>query len=263
MYRRLVSLLLAALFVLSFAPTSATAITKAGIVGGVPATQDYSFMASLQRADGRHFCGGSLVAKSWILTAAHCVEDEESTLQVMLGSRFLSQPGEVIKVAEVLVHEAYNPNTSEFDVALLKLAKDSSQTPVRIATLDQKDLWPAGTTARVIGWGTSFYLVGPSPDELHEVDVPIVSDQDCAASYEPTLGFSAETMVCAGEDTGMKDTCQGDSGGPLMVRDELDRLIQMGTVSWGLGCGLPLFYGVYGRVGDDALRPWLTTHLGK
>lgn len=264
MHRKLVAIVLASLFVLSFVPSTATAVTRTGIVGGTAATEDYPFMASMQRANGRHFCGGSLVAKKWVLTAAHCVDGEEPTgLQVMLGSHFLSKPGEVMKVSEILVHESYNSSTSEYDIALVKLTKKSTQTPIRVAALDQKDLWSPGTTARVLGWGTSFYLVGPAPDELHEVDVPVVSDSDCATPYEPTFGFDPETMVCAGEDNGGKDSCQGDSGGPLMVRDTKDNLIQMGTVSFGLGCGFPFFYGVYGRVGDDALRPWLSTHIGR
>lgn len=244
---------LAAFLVATIAPAFA-----APIVGGQPATRDYAFMVSLREKEGDHFCGGSLIRRKVVLTAGHCAEGAKpETLEVMIGSHKLSEPGDIIGVKKVLVHELY-VSQGTHDIALLTLKRKAAQKPIRIASLAERDLWAPGTPATVIGWGTDNFAVGNSPDELHEVEVPMVSDEDCATSYDnPFFGFDPTSMVCAGELTGGKDSCQGDSGGPLMVPDAKERLVQVGVVSFGLGCGYPAFYGVYGRVADTALYKWI------
>ena len=134
---------------------------------------------------------------------------------------------------------------------------------MRIVSTGEAPLWAAGMPARVIGWGSSVFLVGPGSDDLQEVDVPMVSDADCDTSYNALspFVFDPDTMVCAGETTGGKDSCQGDSGGPLVVKDAIGAWTQVGVVSFGLGCGFPLYYGVYARIGGPVLNGWLASHL--
>ncbi len=228
------------------------------IVGGRPASRPYQFMISLQTQNGSHRCGGALIRSEWVLTAAHCVDgDDPEDLQIMIGSQLRSQPGDIIELEQIIVHPQYGTG---YDVALLRLETAATQTPTRISELSEQPLWAPGETATAIGWGRDNYQVGTSPDQLHEVEVPVVSDADCGLSYTGQ-GFHPSTEVCAGEPTGLKDTCQGDSGGPLMVPDAAGRFIVFGTVSWGLGCGFPVFYGVYGEAGGPVLKTWLEGQL--
>lgn len=246
----------------------ALAAAPAGaIIGGTPATETYPWMASLQ-FDGSHGCGASLVRPDTLITAAHCVQNEKpETLSVVLGRTKLSSgAGERIGVKSTEVNEGYATDQNQgHDIALVRLERPAEAETLDLVTPKQAPLWAAGQPVRVIGWGSAVFMVGPVSDDLMEADIEMISDAYCDASYNSVVnyGFDPLTMVCAGRPVvGLQDACQGDSGGPLVARAPNGHWVLVGTVSNGLGCGFPLLYGVYGRVGGPELYDWLESRLG-
>jgi Trypsin len=101
--------------------------------------------------------------------------------------------------------------------------------------------------------GRTFYA---GSDSLQEVGIPLVSQERCKAVYPYAL--IGEGQICAGLNTGKKDSCQGDSGGPLVSFDVNGCPYQVGIVSWGNGCARQMAYGVYTRI--SAYKQWITKY---
>ena len=144
----------------------------------------------------------------------------------------------------------WNPNTFNFDVAVIRLA--TAVTDILFGQLALRGSEPVtGAKSTVSGWGTMSFG-GSSPAQLRTVVVPNVDRATCNGpnSYG---GSIITSMFCAGQ-TG-KDSCQGDSGGPIT---SIDNTTLIGIVSWGDGCALPLKPGVYARVGNAEINDFIT-----
>ncbi len=216
-------------------------LAKGRIVGGQQAVKgEFPFLVSLQAGSYGHFCGGSLIKKNWVLTAAHCIEPNYlKTVVIGLHNQSDTAGVEKFTVAQTIMHPKWNKNTMEYDYALVRLNGESKYQPIALNT---KDL--VGNVDFVTaGWGTTSES-GSVSKVLMKVSVPLVSKEACEAAYPGSL---SETMVCAGYPEGGKDSCQGDSGGPLMMGSGSSRVLA-GVVSWGEGCARPNKYGVYSNV---------------
>ena len=294
---------IAALAALALFAASAQAaeVKQPRIIGGGPVSiQQVPWQVALASAPNgqngyqRQFCGGTLVAPTIVVTAAHCVFDATGPSGICLPTDGFTTPASAFAVftgrtvlssnegAEIPLKELYyfepggpngtgiatpqstgdkqglyNCSTSAWDVVLLELASPAPPPaqPIDVAGPGEEGVWAPGTTAIASGWG-NLATAPPNdfPDQLYAVEIHNLADSVCGAPTSYGTDFQPETMLCAGEEAGGKDTCQGDSGGPLVSPVNAGGVRLVGDTSFGAGCAQPGFPGVYGRVGANPIR---------
>ncbi|XP_049829815.1 chymotrypsin-2-like [Schistocerca gregaria] len=217
------------------------------IVNGTEVMEgQYPFVISL-RYDGNHSCGGTVLNKEWVLTAAHCVyRIDQTRLSVFAGSiRLDDDTVPLIPISEVIVHEDYNKTLSVNDIAVIKLSEPLSLGPRVHPTelpLDYQSTF-VGTPATVIGWGLP-YTGGEVVNVLQAVDIIVWSNKKCREAYSDAPKPVLPSNICAGVPEGGKGQCSGDSGGPLIANG-----YQVGIVSWSRKpCTIKGSPGVFTRV---------------
>jgi len=227
------------------------------IIGGDEVTP-YSlpFQISFQTTSGFHFCGGSVYDENTIITAAHCCDGQSANrIKVVAGEHNLEKNEgyeQERSVRRIEMHEQYDSSRITSDICILKLDEPLTLgSEVKGVTLPAADdEFPAGTPATVSGWGVTDS--GSTSDVLMAVDVKIDSDADCKDGYGSS--YIPEHHICASDRN--KDSCQGDSGGPLTCGPSK---VHCGVVSWGYGCAVAGYPGVYSRT--TTYVDWISTHV--
>jgi len=216
-----------------------------------------------------YLCGGSIIDKDWILTAAHCVANSgrsydvvsESALKVTVGAHNIglgSEPGRVdMTVSRVIVHSQYNlQGNTEQDIALLKLTESITFTDtVQPICLPTSDISTSGSQqCSVTGWGET--ASGNTAKILRVAPIPILSDEQCRIFWNSQY---TDTHVCAGVAQGHNSdtSCEGDSGGPLSCGNPN---VLHGVVSFGSGISCQTAPVIYTNV--YKYRSWISTNTG-
>jgi secreted trypsin-like serine protease len=247
------------------APAARTPVASPRIINGHAPTQAWPAQTSVAftTSSGSYVCGGTLVSARWVLTAAHCVTNNDnsvlaaSAFSLRVGSTRRTTGGNTSTVDQVKRYPFYSPAALSNDLALLHLVSAAPQEPMRIVSSGSSEsaLWASGVQATVVGWGVT--ETGSQATNLVEAQVPMVSDGSCSTAWGSS--FKVGSMVCAGGAT--IDTCGGDSGGPLMVpRNGAFTIV--GVTSWGSdACGTAGLPGVYARLGAATLNSWVRSFV--
>lgn len=243
------------------------------IVGGNSTYEgEFPWAVSIQR-QGYHHCGGVIVGRRWILTAAHCVRSQlVGNLVVRTGGHTLSRSSNHITshlgrdylVEQIVMHDDFSrydnltasqmkssANTNNADIALLRLKQDIHWNdlawPVCFPNREAGNF--SGHDAVVIGWGKLNEKSEDFSNELQKVKLTIIDNKVCQNWFRQAGRDMPidDRIICAGFKNGGKDACHGDSGGPLLSKIN-GHYVVVGVVSTGIGCARPLLPGLYSRV---------------
>ncbi|CAB9504561.1 Plasminogen (Fragment) [Seminavis robusta] len=256
------------------------------IIGGSRVKTPYPYMALLEVG-----CAAALIHDDILISAAHCNVGTIFDRISWIGS-VKKEEGLVRTVVDIIEHPQFNDADIVYDFMIMKLNTTAKLDPYyrvpgsgvsvsvdnpavtaqsKQAARNHTDLYETGIEPiminrdpnvpqvgdpqQIMGFGVTSQSQFGLVDDLHENTVYAIDDADCGNYYQ-ALGYFPNVMMCAGHPSGGADTCQGDSGGPMV---DLNTNTLSGVTSWGQGCGLREYPGVYAQV--DAVSDWIDEEI--
>ncbi|XP_068119031.1 granzyme A-like [Hyperolius riggenbachi] len=255
--------LFAATFTLLIHPCKFVSDVCLEIIGGseaIPHSWPFIAYISTPGNHGAELCGGTLINRSWVLTAAHCPINSATTIKLGLHSRSKEdQYVQTFQVSKWRPHPHYNKVPFDNDVQLVQLSGKAKLTPgvkpLKLPTTFS-DVEP-GTICESAGWGITSNDPNRRSDKLLEVNLPVISREACAdmwGSHEIT-----KNMMCTLDAIGGKTTCNGDSGGPLICQRQLRGVVSFGPKN---NCGHPEYPPGYAFLNEDIVN-WIKGEIKK
>lgn len=163
--------------------------------------KDHPWQVSLRHPGHNHFCGGSIIDSSRILTAAHCVVNQRAlNLWVHVGITCQTDDGYIKIVKKIIIHPYYSAAEITNDIAILILKKELRFSdiiqPIELPSL--KLVLSTNTPVITTGWGQN--KDGVLPEELQVAELKVVAQDVCAdafQNYERPMNITS-SMICAG-----------------------------------------------------------------
>ncbi|XP_046972366.1 trypsin, alkaline B-like [Vanessa cardui] len=236
--------------------------------GSVADIKEYPFAVSLLSSSGTinfsQLCGGTIITRSAILSAASCFVsnyvyltpnrvDSELWWRARVGSSYFDRQGQVYLIRRITIHPGFKSATRAHDIAVLRttgnIAFGLSVQAANIA--GESYLVATNQPVMAVGWGVTSVLSPYSP-RLRQVEIWVNDQQTCANRYRGVFGVTTN-MICAGLlDTGVRGQCQGDTGSPLLHNG-----VVVGVYSWTPGCGTDYYPNINTRV--SAYSRWIVS----
>lgn len=227
-------------------------------------------------------CGGAVIRTGWILTAAHCLIDEDKKAgfrvpiisgghRVRLGVyNPLAPEGHSYRILRVIEHPEFRRGDFAFDIALIQYDPRGEKLgevvhPVARIRVDPQPLAERPIVARMpaftFGWGrTALEGTSKPPSELRGARLELRDMDNCTR----ITGFRDDMRgaVLCGVGARGEQACFGDSGGPLITYADADKVpTVIGVVSAGVKCGSTGIPSRFTRIAHPRVRSWLNSIL--